>query len=120
MPGLTAPFATLTGTELLISQTTLTSSAQDYLRIASVALNPASVSTGLAIEPDASASNSLFAIAHLQARNIASFSTFADFVTALTSDLNGTNTMLQILAYGPYNTTTGVLQAEQMIVVLDQ
>ncbi len=120
MPGLTAPFATLTGTELLISQTTLNSSTQDYLRIASVALNPATVSTGLQIVPDASATNSLFAIAHLRARNIDSFSTFADFVTALTSDLNGTNTLLQILAYGPYNATTGVLQAEQMIVVMDQ
>ncbi|MGA2364726.1 MAG: DUF4382 domain-containing protein [Steroidobacteraceae bacterium] len=120
MPGLTAPFATLTGSELLISQTTLNSSAQDYLRIASVTLNPATVSTGLEIVPDASATNPQFAIAHLQARNIDGFSTFADFVTALTSDLNGTDTMLQILAYGPYNATTGVLQAEQMIVVLDQ
>ena len=120
MPGLTAPFATLTGSELLISQTTLNSSAQDYLRIASVTLNPATVSTGLEIVPDASATNPQFAIAHLQARNIDGFSTFADFVTALTGDLNGTDTMLQILAYGPYNTTTGVLQAEQMIVVLDQ
>jgi hypothetical protein len=120
MPGLTAPFATLTGTQLLISQTTLNSSTLDYLRIASVGLNPASVSTGLEIVPDASATIPQFAIAHLQARNIDSFSTFADFVTALTSDLNGTNTLLQILAYGPYNATTGVLQAEQMIVVLDQ
>jgi hypothetical protein len=120
MPGPTAPFATLTGTELLISQTTLNSSAQDYLRIASVVLNPATVSTGLQIVPDASATNPQFAIAHLQARSINGFSTFADFVTALTSDLNGSNTMLQILAYGPYNATTGVLQGEQMIVVLDQ
>jgi len=119
-PGLTAPFATLTGTQLLISQTTLSSSTQDYLRIASVALDPATLSTGLEIAPDASATNPQFAIAHLRARSIDGFSTFADFVTALTSDLNGTNTLLQILAYGPYNATTGVLQAEQMIVVMDQ
>jgi hypothetical protein len=120
VPGLTAPFATLTGTELLISQATLNASAQDFLRIGPVALDPATSSTGLQIVPDASSSNPQFAIAHLQAHSIDSFSTFADFVTALTSDLNGTHTLLQVLAYGPYNSTTGVLQAEQMIVVMDQ
>jgi Domain of unknown function (DUF4382) len=119
-PGLTAPFATLTGSELLISQAILSSSAQDFLRIASVVLNPATASTGLQIVPDAAATNPQFAIAHVMSRTIESFSSFGDFITALTGDLNGTNTLLQILAVGPYNATTGVQQAEQMIVVTDQ
>jgi hypothetical protein len=116
-PGLTAPFATLTGTELLISQATLEASAQDIIRIASVVLNPSTLSAGLQIDPDATALNPQFAIGHLKSRKIDSFSTFSTFVTALTTELNGSNEALQILADGPYNATMGVLSADQMIVL---
>ena len=116
-PGVTAPFATLTGTELLISQATLQASAQDGIRIASVVLNPSTLSAGLQIDPDTSAMNPQFAIGHLKSRKVDSFGTFGDFVTALTTELNGTNEALQVLADGPYDATTGVFSADQMIVL---
>jgi hypothetical protein len=115
-PGVTAPFATLTGSELLISQATLQSSSREVIRIASAALNPAALSTGLQIVPDTSFANPQYAIGHLKSRTIDSFSTFSDFVTALTTELNGTNEALQVFADGPYNATTGVFSADQMIV----
>jgi hypothetical protein len=118
-PGVTMPFATLTGSELLISQASLQGSASDSVRIASVVLNPAASSAGLQIAPDASASNVQYAIGHLQSRRIDSYSTFGDFVTALTAEFNGVNTALQIQALGPYDATSGVLQAEKMLVVTD-
>jgi Domain of unknown function (DUF4382) len=116
-PGITNPFATLTGSELLISQTTLQASAQDVIRIASVALNPSTLTAGLQVDPDSAATNAQFAIGHLKSHKIDSFDTFSDFVTALTSELNGTNEALGLLADGPYDAATGVFSADQMIVV---
>jgi hypothetical protein len=116
-PGITNPFATLTGSELLISQTTLQASAQDVIRIASVSLDPSTLAAGLQIEPESAATNAQFAIGHLKSHKIDSFGTFSDFVTALTSELNGTNEALGLLADGPYDAATGVFSADQMIVV---
>jgi hypothetical protein len=116
-PGVTTPFATLTGTELLISQASLQASAQVGIRIASVVLNPATLSAGLQIDPDASATNPQFAIGHLKSHKIDSFGTFGDFATALTTELNGTNDALQVLADGPYDAMTGIFSADQMIVL---
>ncbi len=116
-PGVTSPFATLTSSELLISAAMLQSSAQDTVRIASVVLNPSSLSGGLQIVPNTAATNPQFAIAHRMSWTVDSFNTFSDFVTALTTELNGTNEALQVIADGPYDATTGVLSANQAVVV---
>jgi hypothetical protein len=118
-PGNTAPFATLTSTELLISQATLQASSQDVIRVGFVTLNPSTLSTGLQLVPDASATYPVFAIAHLMSQTIDNVATFGDFVTALTADLNGTVAVVQVDAAGPYDTTTGVFSVDQIIVLLD-
>jgi len=61
--------------------------------------------------------NPQFAVGHLKSRKVDSFGTFGDFVTALTTELNGTNEALQVLADGPYDATTGVFSADQMVVL---
>jgi hypothetical protein len=118
-PGITAPFATLTSSELLLSQATLQSAARDGLRIGPVILNPSSLSAGLQLVPDPSATSPRFGIAHLKSGSIDSFSTFSDLVTALTTDLNGTTDAQLVFADGPYDATTGVLSADQIIVLLN-
>ena len=119
-PGVAKPFATLTGSELLLSQATLHSATQDGLRVGPVTLDPSTLSTGLQLVPETSATNpTRFGIAHLKSWSIDSFSTFGDLVTALTTDLNGTTDAQEVFAYGPYNATTGVLSADQLIVLLN-
>jgi hypothetical protein len=118
-PGITVPFATLTSSELLLSQATLKSAAQDALRTGPVTLNPSSLSTGLQLVPDTADTGARFGIAHLKSRSIDSFGTFSDLVTALTTDLNGTTDAQLVFANGPYNATTGVLSADQIIVLLN-
>ncbi len=122
-PGTTAPFSTLTGSQLAISQATLQSAAVDVVRIAaSVTLNPSTLSGGLQLVPDSSATSQTFqafAIVHRESWNVDNYSSFDDLATALASDLNGTTTALQVTAYGPYDASTGVLSADQLIVVLD-
>ncbi len=118
-PGVATPFATQTSAELLLSQATLQSATQDVLRIGPVTLNPSSASTGLQIVPDTSAGSPRFGIAHAKSWSIDSFSSFSDLVTALTSDLNGTTNALLVYADGPYDASTGVLSADQAIVLLN-
>jgi len=117
--GEVTPFSTLTGSGLLLSQAALQASTEHFIQIAMTTLDPSTLSAGLQIVPDASALYPIFAIAHWSSRSIDNYSTFADFATALTGDLNATNAVLQITADGPYNATTGVLSVDQMIVILN-
>ena len=117
-PGVAAPFATLTGTKLVLSQATLTASAQHLLRIAFTSIDPSTLAAGLQLVPDAAATYTAFAIGHRASWKEESFMTFADLVTALTTDL-ATNTAIAVEAVGPYNPTTGVLSVDRMIVILN-
>ncbi len=118
-PGLTAPFATLTSTQILISQATLTASAERELRIAFMRIDPSTSSAGLSLVPDMSAADAGFTIAHMLSEKSSSYATFNDLVTALTTDLNGTTAALRIEAVGPYDSTSGVLSVDRMVVVLN-
>ena len=117
-PGVTAPFSTLTGSEILISQSVLTSATFDVLHLgAGVTVTPSTLSAGLQIDPDSSDSNPRFALVHRKSRTISTYSTFSDFATALSSEFNGTNAALEVVAEGPYNSATGALEADMMTVV---
>lgn len=122
-PGVTSPFATLTGTELLISQSTLQAASQEQITLPSVPpINPSTLSSGLQLVPDSSANAPAqgFAIVHWSNWSIDTFGSFDDLVTALSTDLNGTITALRVVATGPYDASTGVLTADHVVVVLDQ
>ncbi len=119
MPGVTAPFATLTSSQILISQATLMLSAEHELQVAFTKTDPSTLSAGLQIVPDMSATNVGFTIAHRASWKSDSYSTFNDFVTALTTDLNGTTAVLGVDAVGPYDAATGVLSVDRMVVMLN-
>ena len=117
-PGVTAPFSTLTASEMLISQMLLESAGFDVLRLGGgVKIAPSSLSAGLKIDPDSSDSNPRFALVHRKSRTIATYSTFSDFAAALSSEFNGTNAALEMVAEGPYSSTAGTLDADMMAVI---
>ena len=117
--GSTAPFATLSATELLISQAVLQTTTEHFIRIGFVSFDPTTLTAGLALVPDPSASSLWLAIAHIKSENIETFSTFADFTAALTTDLNGTSAVVHIAADGPYDSTSGTLSVDKMIVLIN-
>jgi hypothetical protein len=82
-------------------------------------LDPSALSTGLQLVPDASAAYARFAIAHVTSRTIENLGTFDAFVTALSADLTGTVAVMQVAADGPYDATTGVFSADQIIVLIN-
>jgi hypothetical protein len=118
-PGPTAPFATLTNAQMLINQATLQASVQHVIRVGFETIDPSTLTAGLQIVPDTAATNPDFAIGHLKSRTIDNFNTFNDFVTALTTDLDGTTGVVQLAADGPYAAATGVLSVDQMIVIVN-
>jgi hypothetical protein len=117
-PGTTAPFTTLTGSELLLSQATLQASAQSSVRIGWVTVGASSLTSGLELVPDTTGTApQSFAIVHVQSQMIDSFGTFNDLATALATDLNGTTGVLQVMAEGSYS--SGTLTADHVIVALN-
>jgi hypothetical protein len=117
--GSTAPFATLTSTELQITQAMLQTTTEHLIRIAFVAFDPTALTTGLELIPDPAAGSLWLSIAHLKSQSSENFSAFADFTAALTTDLNGTNAVVQIAADGPYDSTSGTMSVDQMVVLID-
>jgi hypothetical protein len=117
--GSTAPFATLTSTELLITQAMLQTTTEHFVRIAFESFDPTTLATGLELVPDPAAASLWLAIAHIKSQTSENFSAFADFTAALTTDLNGTNAVVQIAADGPYDSTSGTMSIDQMVVLID-
>jgi hypothetical protein len=75
------------------------------------------LSAGLQIDPDSSDSNPRFALVHRQSRMISTYSTYSDFATALSTEFNGSNAALEVVAEGPYSSATGALAADMMAVI---
>jgi hypothetical protein len=118
--GSTAPFATLTSTQLLINQATLQMTTEHRIRIGFATVDPSTLSTGLQLVPDPSAASLWLAIGHIKNRSSENFSSFGDFEAALQMELNGTNAIEWIGAAGHYDASSGTLSVDQMIVVFNQ
>ena len=120
-PGPTLPFGPLplsAATGLVMTPTTLQSAEHELIRIGPQVIDPSKISAGLTLQADPAATMTQFAIAHRGSWKFESFSSFADLVTALNTDLNGTTMLLGLFADGPYNSTTGVLSADQLMIAL--
>ncbi|HEV2228345.1 MAG TPA: DUF4382 domain-containing protein [Steroidobacteraceae bacterium] len=118
-PGPTAPFVSpLSATNVMMTQATVQSAAQHVIFIGPVMEDPGSVSAGLSFVPSTAASNMIFAIGHRMSWQFQVYTSFSDFITALTGDLNGTTQLLGVDAQGPYDFSTGVQSVSFMAVVL--
>ncbi|MDE2306014.1 MAG: DUF4382 domain-containing protein [Gammaproteobacteria bacterium] len=118
-PGQTAPFSTLTSSGASISPTVLSAAAEFEMRYGFTPITAASLSGGLNFAPDAAAANPKFLIVHRVTEQADSFTTFDAFVTALTSDLNGSTTLVGLAANGPYDGSSATVSADQMIALLN-
>ncbi len=111
---------TLSSSQLAFSQATLGTATQDLVQIGPETFNPASVAAGLTIVPNPSAPTLWLAIAHRSSWQTDNFGSFADFASALMSDLAASGSaVVQVFADGPYDTSSGVLSADQLVVVVN-
>ncbi|HWZ61859.1 MAG TPA: DUF4382 domain-containing protein [Steroidobacteraceae bacterium] len=118
-PGSTAPFvAPLSATNVMMTQATLEGAAVHVIRLGPTQFDPSTVSAGLTFQANTSPSFMSFAIAHRMTWQYQTYSTFSDFITALSGDLNGTTGLLALYGEGPYDESTGVLSVNVMAAVL--
>ncbi len=121
-PGVAAPFTTpLSATGLVMTQATLQSADESSLVIGFQVIHPGTLATGVTFTPDDSATaatSSAFAILHRSTEAIDTYSSFADLVAALGTDLNGTVALQGMAAEGPFDSTTGMLSTDKLLVVL--
>jgi len=118
-PGATAPFLTMTSTQLTIDQSMVQMSAEHRIRIGFATVDPSVLTTGLQLVPDPAATFMWLAIGHLKSHSSENFAAFGDFVTALQTELNGVNAVVRIDAAGRYDSLTGALSVDQMIVLFN-
>ena len=119
-PGLTAPFvAPLSAANVVLSQSTLQGAAFEAVQIGPERFDPSTVSAGLTLVPNSGASSTQFAIAHWHSFTIDSYSSFGDLIAAVSTDLNGTTALVGIASTGPYDTGTGVLSVNKLIIALN-
>lgn len=120
-PGITAPFSALAATGLTLGD--LSASTRHSIGIGPVQVDLTALATAVQIVGD-TGSTALFAIAHeapgtTHEHSTDTYNSFADFVTALTTALDGTNTVEHVVAEGSYNSSTAVFTATHMVVVLE-
>jgi len=124
-PGTTAPFQPFTNesTALTPDLTATNLGWKHYVSVGPLQVDLTTLTTPVQIEGD-KGSTALFAITHeawgsMTPNSTTTYSSFADFVAALTTALDSTNTAEHVVAEGTYNNTTGVFTATHMAVVLE-
>ncbi len=119
-PGAAAPFAApLSATNVVMTQATLQSAIQSALIVGFQVINPATLSTGVSFVADTSTTTPTYAILHRTSETVNNYGSFSDLVAALGTDLNGTVTMKGLFAEGPFDSTTGVISAAKLLVLLN-
>jgi hypothetical protein len=114
--GTTAPFKTLDATHLDLDAAN--SSIGSHHRIQ---VDPQDIDiTALASDPSIVAAGGMseFAITGQHGRATDNFSSFADFESALATDLNGTTTALRLTADGQYDAASNTFSARRITILL--
>ncbi len=111
--GDTAPFSTTADTALTVDLAAMPlggiSLGRAFIKVGNLA--------GLQLVP-ATDGTLVLAIAHRSSHMVDNFSTFADFVAALNTDLDGTTAMTSLYASGNYDGVAGTFTATKVFVVL--
>ena len=115
-PGITAPFVTLAEAGLTLGD--LSASTRHGIGIGPLQIDLTTLATPVQIV-GGSGSTALFAIAHEATHQSDIYSTFGAFVAALTTALDGTNTVEHVVAEGTYDSSTAAFTAMHMAVVLE-
>lgn len=123
-PGVPDPFSGLSSssTTLVMTQSTLASAVWYRLRLGPESIPASTLTSGLTLAADTSATMTQFAIVHLSSQMIDTYSSFGALLTALYADLNpsmGTApTVLGLFATGPYDSSGSELSVDRALFAL--
>jgi hypothetical protein len=89
-----------------------------FIQIGPETLDLTTLATAPTIVPDTTPATDLFTIGHRGKFKNENFNTFAAFITALTTDLTATTTVIDVAATGQYDSTTNAFTATRLAVLL--
>ncbi len=117
-PGVTAPFlAPLEASGLTLGD--LAAARRHSIGIGPQRIDLTALAGAVQIVGDAG-TGALYAIARESAAATDTYASFADFVTALGTALDGTRTVEHVVAQGTYNVATRVFTARKLVVVIEE
>jgi hypothetical protein len=90
-----------------------------FIQIGPETLDITKLATAPIIAPDTTATTDVFAIGHRGKYQTENFNTFAAFVTALTTDLTSTTTVVDVAATGQFDSTSNTFTATRIAVLIN-
>jgi hypothetical protein len=116
-PGTTQPFKSLSATALDLNANNSSIGSDHEIKMPSQTIDIKSLSTDVSIAAPGS-DMTLFAINRGNGLEIDNFGSFADFESALSTDLNGSTTALRLTAEGVYDASSNTFTAQRITILL--
>jgi hypothetical protein len=116
--GSATPFATLSSDEMDIPLAGTGAGSRHQIFIGAFTVQVPAQPGDLLIEPSTAATQ-VYAIAHASTSTVENFNTFADFITALQTELNGTTVATTITAEGIYTLAGNTIASTSVTIYLN-
>ncbi len=116
--GTPTPFNSLSSTEIDLLRNNSAIGLQHTIQVGPQSIDFTLLPSDPLIEPSTSTTSVVYAIGHTSTSTINNFNTFADFISALQADLNGTTLATGMTVTGVYTATSYTLTATSVTVYL--
>lgn len=117
--GTPTPFNAYSSTQIDLLSRNSSIGLQHTIQYGSQSIDFTTLPSDVLIVPSSSTSAMVYSIAHASTSTIDNYNTFADFITALQSDLNGTTVATGMTVQGVYTTTSYTLTATNVTIALN-
>jgi hypothetical protein len=117
--GTAAPFTTYNSSGIDLTRTNASIGARHLIQVGSESIDIVGMSSDPLIVPSTTVSTLVFSIGHTASGTVENFITYDTFITALTSELNGSVLVTGVTALGQYTSSTFAFNATSVTVVLN-
>jgi len=117
--GTAAPFTTYDGTAIDLDVHNSSIGVRHQIQVGAQTIDVVGLSSDPLIVPNATASNTVFAIGHSVSSTIESFNTYAAFINQLQAELNGSTEATVMTATGQYTESTFSFTATSITLLLN-
>jgi hypothetical protein len=117
--GTSAPFTTYNSAEIDLTRTNASIGTRHLIQVGAESINIPGMSSDPLIVPSTTVSTLVFSIGHSASGTVENFITYNAFVTALTSELNGSVLVTGVTALGQYTSSGYTFTATSITVVLN-
>jgi hypothetical protein len=117
--GTSAPFTTYTSSEIDLTRTNASIGTRHLIQVGAESIDIVGKSSDPLIVPSTTVSTLVFSIGHTASGTVENFITYNAFITALTSELNGSVLVTGVTALGQYTSSSYTFTATSITVVLN-